>query len=65
MHLERNLNPALSRLYVVTGVVMLVLAAVLALIGGRTPLLARYGSLIVLVALISGAASVVSGVLHH
>ena len=56
MHMERNLNPTLSKLYMATGVVMIV-AALLAF-HLLTPLL-------VAVVIIGGVLSIVSGYLRH
>lgn len=56
MHLERNLNPTLSKLYIVTGLFMIV-ASLLAF------RLLGIGLTIVLVC--CGALSIVSGYLRH
>ncbi len=56
MHLERNLNPTLSKLYIGSGVLMIVVA----LLAFRllTPPLA-------VVLVVCGVLSIVSGYLHH
>ena len=64
MHLERNLNPTLSLLYVVSGIVLVVAAAVagLALTGDLGGIDKQ---IVVAVLAISGVLSIVSGSLHH
>jgi uncharacterized membrane protein HdeD (DUF308 family) len=56
MHLERNLNPTLSRLYIATGVFMIVLAL----------LLFRLLTLpLAVMVIVCGVLSIASGYLHH
>jgi hypothetical protein len=56
MHLERNLNPTLSKLYIATGVFLIVGALLLFRL--LTPLLA-------VVVIVCGVLSIGSGYLHH
>ena len=64
MHLERNLNPTLSLLYVASGIIMVTAAAIVGLALPGNPGGVNKG-LIVAVLAISGVLSILSGSLHH
>jgi hypothetical protein len=63
MHLERNLNPTLSRIYIASGLVML--AAAVAFLLLPLPRISSMRGLVATVLIVSGALSILSGALHH